>query len=773
MSRRATSRLVSLTVLLACAATPLLADSFYTVTPCRVFDTRNTSSPLSTNIASTFAIVGSCGVPVEATAVACNTTLLPQGGISVDLGEYPGDQSLPTNTNVVSANSTSSPIAGFSVMTLSNDGQGSVAFLPNSASSGFTDVLFDVSGYFMSDTFPVLWPLAPDDDPGLSDNPGVTYASTLGQGSAAAGPLAAGQGGAGSHYFLSGGKPVPLIGVSADNACHFKMPGAGQCNFGNHLQLLTDAANYGLNVIRLVVNVPLPASGCAYDSVNSDPNDQPFSYDGSTAIKPPNGDGLGRWFLDVRNADYFSRLQKVVQDAAAKNMFVEVTLFAPQQAQHYLSPWSPNHASLSNGTKLKGFADTKQFLDLTSVPYTNNTDPTVYMKPYVLNVVDWTVDALYQSSNVYYEVANEPDWIIDPLPPPCSTWNTKSLTVPATVSAWQDAIVGELRAHMATKGVTQQIAVEAARFADANQFTGAGQYVADASIVNSHYTRLTPPLDTGIADGLGAIRLVRGYYSQPKILGFNETKIVKDGCSAFNHKPGVIESVAEGRAEAWEFMLHQGGVYDQFGYDCTNTVCPPPTTVPAGSDYCETRREMGALRSFLAGPVKIGTNMVTTKDGDASTTPGPPDWINMPAYPQEPIARGTINKFWAAVEPTATAATKRWLLYIHQSVYLGAQFDKYQMPVSKPGQPPLPLHPGETLSVCLGPVSGTYTATWIDPSKQTATGLPIAMTYPNGQPARQTINWTGTTSCTPGGNGSQPLNASPGYAYDIALYISP
>jgi hypothetical protein len=224
MSRRATSRLlVSLTVLLAGAATPLLADdSFYTVTPCRVFDTRSTS-PFPTNIASTFAIAGSCGIPVEASAIACNTTLLPQGGISVDLGEYPGDQSLPTNTNVVSSNpSNLNPaIAGFSVMTLSNDGQGSVAFLPNSASSGFTDVVFDVTGYFAPNDSPVLWPDAPEDDPGLSDSPGVTYASTLGQGSAASGLAPAGlsgQGGAGSHYFVSGGKPVPLIGVSADNS---------------------------------------------------------------------------------------------------------------------------------------------------------------------------------------------------------------------------------------------------------------------------------------------------------------------------------------------------------------------------------------------------------------------------------------------------------------------------------------------------------------------------------------------------------------------------
>jgi hypothetical protein len=228
------------------------------------------------------------------------------------------------------------------------------------------EALYGLSGYFMSDTLPVLWPLAPDDDPGLSDNAAVTYASTLGQGSAASGlapggPL--GQGGAGSHYFVSGGKPVPLIGVSADNSCHFNKPGAGQCNFGNHQQLLTDAANYGLNVIRLVVNVPLPASGCVYDAQNSDPHDQPFKYDD---LSKPQADQLTRWFLDVPNTDYFTRLKQVVQDAAAKNMFVEVTLFAPQQAQQYLSPWSPTHAYLANGTQLGGFTSTTRRTTMTS-----------------------------------------------------------------------------------------------------------------------------------------------------------------------------------------------------------------------------------------------------------------------------------------------------------------------------------------------------------------------------------------------------------------------
>ncbi|HEY6321281.1 MAG TPA: hypothetical protein VJA16_06960, partial [Thermoanaerobaculia bacterium] len=175
-------------------------------------------------------------MPLEATAVACNTTLLPQG-INLDLSEYPGDYSTPTGTNVVSVGGPNpySPIAGFSVMPLSNDGQGSVAVLANSASSGATDLIFDVSGYFMPDDFTSGWPGPSDYDPGPTDNPNVTYTDSLGQQPGGAGsapaPFVPGQGGAGSHYFVSNtGHPVPLVGVSADNACHFTTTATGQCN---------------------------------------------------------------------------------------------------------------------------------------------------------------------------------------------------------------------------------------------------------------------------------------------------------------------------------------------------------------------------------------------------------------------------------------------------------------------------------------------------------------------------------------------------------------
>jgi len=751
----------------AMLAHPLLADSFYTVPPCRVLDTRTTNTPIQTNTPTTFGVGGMCGVPLEASAVASNTTLVPQGTF-LDLAVFPGDLTTPTTSNVVSVGQNpNAPIAGFAVLPLSNDGQGSVGVLASSAPSGSTDLIFDVAGYFMADSFTPGWPGPSDYDPGVSDNPNVTYTDSLGQQSdgTSSAPTATvpGQGGAGFHYFVSStGRPVPLVGVSADNGCHMNKTAPGQCNISNYQQIMSDAASYGLNVIRLWVDIGgQPNSGCVYDAVNSDPNDQPFEYDSSSTL----ADNLGRWHLDTKNPGYFQRLQNVVAYAASQNMYVEVTLFSPQTPYLALSPWYPGHAYLKNGTPLTGFTDPAQFVNAASAQY-------LAMETYVFNVADWTVDYLYNYPNVYYEVANEPEWINPPRQPLCSGWNTQSTTSAATVAAWQNAIATELKAHMATKGVSQQVAVEASTFTDADQFrsgkrpggpTGAGPYAAEASIINSHYTRLNPLRRTNITDGLGAIRLDRAYYSQAKILGFNETKIVAGGC---NLSPNSMEGVAEGRAEAWEFMVNQGGVYNQFGYACPIPTCPPPST-PSTAYYCETRRQMGALRSFLAGPVNIGRNLITSTSGVGPNAP--PDWINMPPYPEPPVQQGVINKFWAAVEPTATAAAKRWLLYIHQSRDRNLVQDGYRQPLNQPQfQESTAASP---LGVCLGTASGTYTAYWINPAFPMQNGAvkPIVV---NGVPATQTINWTGTTGCVPGGTGSVRLNASPAYAYDIALFIT-
>jgi hypothetical protein len=122
------------------------AVNFYTLTPCRVFDTREASgptlgAPLSCGIGRTFAVAGSCGVPSGAKAVSLNLT----GTASTSQGNL---RLFPTGAPTPLA-STLNYAAGLTrannaVIALGTDGQISVLCSP----SGATHVILDVNGYF-------------------------------------------------------------------------------------------------------------------------------------------------------------------------------------------------------------------------------------------------------------------------------------------------------------------------------------------------------------------------------------------------------------------------------------------------------------------------------------------------------------------------------------------------------------------------------------------------------------------------------------------------
>ena len=117
---------------------------FYTVPPCRVFDTRG-GAPLASGVARLFRVAGSCGIPADARAVAANWTIVqPQGPGALAI--YPGDAQLPVATTLdfspgqVRANS--------AMVLLAGDGSGGVNAFPALAGGGTTDLILDVSGYF-------------------------------------------------------------------------------------------------------------------------------------------------------------------------------------------------------------------------------------------------------------------------------------------------------------------------------------------------------------------------------------------------------------------------------------------------------------------------------------------------------------------------------------------------------------------------------------------------------------------------------------------------
>jgi hypothetical protein len=128
---------------------PAPGFDFFTVTPCRVVDTRNPDGPLGgpaipTSGSRTFTITGgTCGVPSTAKAVSVNVTVTGTAG-SGFLTLYPSNQSMPaTSTINFQAGQTRGNNA---VLQLATDASGGLSVA--NGSGGAVHVLIDVNGYF-------------------------------------------------------------------------------------------------------------------------------------------------------------------------------------------------------------------------------------------------------------------------------------------------------------------------------------------------------------------------------------------------------------------------------------------------------------------------------------------------------------------------------------------------------------------------------------------------------------------------------------------------
>ncbi len=120
---------------------------FYTVTPCRVADTRNPSGPsggpaLAANGVRTFPVTGVCGIPTTAKAVVVNLAVVMPSDVG-DLRIYPAGGAAPMASainfryGIVRA---ASAIVGLGV-------SGQISVLCDMP-SGSTNFFFDVYGYF-------------------------------------------------------------------------------------------------------------------------------------------------------------------------------------------------------------------------------------------------------------------------------------------------------------------------------------------------------------------------------------------------------------------------------------------------------------------------------------------------------------------------------------------------------------------------------------------------------------------------------------------------
>jgi hypothetical protein len=125
------------------------ALSFYSVTPCRLVDTRNPSGPLGgpslgAGSLRIFTAIGSCGIPAGAKSLSVNVTVSTPAATGF-LSLYPGN-AIPMGTSSLSF-SAGQTRANNAIIKLSTDGLGTLAV--QNVSSGNVDVIVDVNGYFM------------------------------------------------------------------------------------------------------------------------------------------------------------------------------------------------------------------------------------------------------------------------------------------------------------------------------------------------------------------------------------------------------------------------------------------------------------------------------------------------------------------------------------------------------------------------------------------------------------------------------------------------
>lgn len=128
--------------------------NFFALAPCRVVDTRTTPGPtggppLLANTLRNFPIVGSCGVPINATAVAMNVTIAEPTDFG-DLRVSPAGQPVPL-ASVINWSTTDSALANGAIIRLGNDGLGNHVTVQCDmppASTGQVHLIIDVTGYF-------------------------------------------------------------------------------------------------------------------------------------------------------------------------------------------------------------------------------------------------------------------------------------------------------------------------------------------------------------------------------------------------------------------------------------------------------------------------------------------------------------------------------------------------------------------------------------------------------------------------------------------------
>lgn len=122
------------------------SGSFHTLTPCRVWSTRDGDGPaLTSGELRELDLSGRCGIPASAESLSLNVTvLLPTG--QGNLRFAPGGESLPSASAINFAPGETR--ANNAILKIAEDGSSLLRVLPFVAGGGTVELILDVNGYF-------------------------------------------------------------------------------------------------------------------------------------------------------------------------------------------------------------------------------------------------------------------------------------------------------------------------------------------------------------------------------------------------------------------------------------------------------------------------------------------------------------------------------------------------------------------------------------------------------------------------------------------------
>ncbi|HEY6250026.1 MAG TPA: immunoglobulin domain-containing protein, partial [Candidatus Angelobacter sp.] len=537
-----------------------------------------------------------------------------------------------------------------------------------------------------------------------------------------------------NRYFNLGGQTLALLGVSGEYLPHVDTDGRSfpcGANCTTSPSLLVSSAYCTYDTVPSDTSSTIKAHRCIdqlalshlslmrlWISLNSSPgtdktgsnpmapfpypHEQPFpctlgaapqwnlnSFDDVASQNSYQCDDL----ISDRSGDttFFTNLKELVGYAQSKGVIVEITLFDPWNGTSSFGPYQSNqNPVVGSFTNPLLFVESQNYTypsppSCTPKPSPLDSQP---LRPIQVNLLIQVVNALYYYDNIYYELANEADFQVGLTEQNVTAWHKYMADTITSTESGRGA-----RRHLIAANYTGQAAIDATVGAsgysaptpcpDGSLETASGR----VSILNGHYIKVQKTFSSPTVSALDLVQNYNTYTNAVQIpqnrmiWGFNETKLT--GYPPPSPSKQFFNVVSSMRAEASEFLLKGGGLYDLYAFDWGNSTTNPScqsdgqTPNPNSPNHCNTTRAIGYLGklSDLLGGRAMGddgalliANLRSMKrDSTAAWVGGAP-------------AQGDPNVHWAALQNSQN----RWLLYLHHSTVSTDSFAQYQ-PLEKTG----------------------------------------------------------------------------------------